>query len=78
MLHRMGDRHDQAVENEIELCQAFPDRKLIYISFTSGLGGLTLEKYDENKIMVFGGNPENGPIVLKKLHDYQKYINSKT
>ena len=76
MLHRMGDRHDKAVENEIELCQKYPDKKLIYISFTSGLGDLSLEKYDENKIMVFGGNPENAGIVLKKLHDYQKFVNS--
>jgi len=78
MLHRMGDRRDKAIENEIELCQKFPGKKLIYISFTSGLGDITSEKYDEKKIMVFGGSPENAGIVLKKLHDYQKFVNSET
>ncbi|GAH35713.1 unnamed protein product, partial [marine sediment metagenome] len=74
MLHRMGDRRDKAIENEIELCQKFPGKKLIYISFSSGLGDITSEKYDEKKIMVFGGSPENAGIVLKKLHDYQKFV----
>ncbi len=76
MMHRMGDRREEAVENEIELCQKFPDKKIIYISFTTSIGSLSLEKYDENKIMVFGGNPENAAVVLKKLYDYQKFINS--
>lgn len=76
MLDRMGSRHDMAIENEIELCRKYPDKKIIYIAFTSSYGGLSMQKYDENKIMVFGGSPENGPIVLKKLHDYQKFVNS--
>ncbi len=77
MMHRASDRYDQAIANEIELCQKFPDKRIIYISFTSSMGSLSLEKYDENKIMVFGGNPENAAVVLRKLHDYQKFINAK-
>ncbi len=74
---RASDRHDKGFENEIELKRKFPDKRIIYISFGSSLESLTLEKYDENKIMVFGGNPENSAVVLKKLHEYQKFINLK-
>ncbi len=77
MMQRASDRYDKAIENEIELCQKFPDKKIVYISFTTSMGTLSLEKYDENKIMVFGGNPENAAVVLRKLHDYQKFINIK-
>ncbi len=72
---RASDRHDKGFENEIELKRKFPNKRIIYISFGSSLEVLTLEKYDENKIMVFGGNPENAAIVLDKLHEYQKFIN---
>jgi acyl-CoA synthetase (NDP forming) len=78
MMHRASDRYDQAVENEIELCRKYPDKKIIYISFTTSAGSLSLERYDKNKIMVFGGNPENAAVVLRKLHDYQQFINYKT
>ncbi len=77
MMQRASDRYEKAIESEIELCQKFPDKKILYISFTTSIGSLSLEKYDENKIMVFGGNPENAAIVLRKLHDYQKFINIK-
>lgn len=72
---RASDRHDKALKSEMELSQKYPHKRIIYISFGSSLGNLTQEKYDENKIMVFGGNPENAAAVLKKLHDYQKFIN---
>ena len=74
MMHRAGDRYEKAIESEIELCKRFPDKKIIYISFTSNMGSSSLSRYDENKIMVFGGNPENAAIVLNKLHNYQNYI----
>jgi hypothetical protein len=77
MMQRASDRYEKAIESEIELCQKFPDKKIIYISFTTSMGSPSLEKYDENKIMVFGGNPENAAVVLRKLHDYQKFINIK-
>jgi len=70
-----SDRHDKGFENELELKRKFPNKRIIYISFGSSLENLTLEKYDKNKIMVFGGNPENAAIVLDKLHEYQKFIN---
>jgi len=60
----------------MELSQKYPHKRIIYISFGSSLGGLTQEKYDENKIMVFGGNPENAAVVLQKLHRYQQFISS--
>jgi len=74
---RASDRHDKTIKNEFELSKKYPNKRIIYISFGSILEGLTLEKYDENKIMVFGGNPENAAVVLKKLHEYQKFINHK-
>ena len=49
-----SDRHEKALQSEMELSQKYPHNRIIYISFGSSLGGLTLEKYDENKIMVFG------------------------
>jgi acyl-CoA synthetase (NDP forming) len=73
---RASKRHDREIESEIELNHKYPDKRIIYISFGSSLGSLVMEKYDENKVMVFGGNPENAAVVLKKLHDYQKFINS--
>jgi len=72
-----SDRHDKSIEYEFELSKKFPNKRIIYISFGGSLESLTLEKYDENKIMVFGGNPENAAVVLKKLHEYQKFINTK-
>ncbi|NVM44378.1 MAG: CoA-binding protein [Candidatus Lokiarchaeota archaeon] len=72
-----SDRHDKAIKYEIELNQKFPNKRIIYISFGNSLESLSLEKYDENKIMVFGGNPENAAVVLKKLHRYQLFINAK-
>ena len=74
MMQRAGDRYEEVIESEIELCKRFPDKKIIYISFTSNMGSSSLSRYDENKIMVFGGNPENAAIVLSKLHNYQNYI----
>ncbi|HEC38244.1 MAG TPA: hypothetical protein ENI29_08405 [bacterium] len=75
MMQRAGDRYEEVIESEIELCKRFPDKKIIYISFTSNMGSSSLSRYDENKIMVFGGNPENAAIVLNKLHNYQNYVN---
>jgi acetyltransferase len=75
MTYRAKKRSEKAIESEIALRQKFPDKRMIYISFGTSLGSLTLEKYDENEIMIFGGNPENAAIVLKKLHEYQKFIN---
>jgi len=71
---RASDRHDKAIEYEIDVSQRFPNKRIIYISFGSSVGSLALEIYDENKIMVFGGNPENAAVVLKKLYNYQKFI----
>jgi len=71
---RASDRHDKAIEYEIDVSQRFPNKRIIYISFGSSVGSLALERYDENKIMVFGGNPENAAVVLKKLYNYQKFI----
>jgi acyl-CoA synthetase (NDP forming) len=76
MILRASKRYDREIESEIELSQKFPDKRIIYISFGTSLGSLSLEKYDENKIMVFGANPENAPIVLEKLYNYQKFVNS--
>ena len=65
---------DLVVENEINQVLAHPDKRIIYISLGSSLGNPVYEKYDENKVMVFGGNPENAPIVLQKLQEDQKFI----
>ncbi|MFX1588782.1 MAG: hypothetical protein ACFFC1_11545, partial [Promethearchaeota archaeon] len=76
MILRASKRYDREIESEIELSQKFPNKRIIYISFGTSLGSVSLEKYDENKIMVFGGNPENAAVVLKKLYNYQKFVNS--
>ncbi len=76
MMSGAGDRYEKTIESEINLCQRFPDKRIIYISFSSSLGGSTSSRYDDNKIMVFGGNPENAAIVLNKLHTYQNFIKS--
>ncbi|MHA2120040.1 MAG: CoA-binding protein [Promethearchaeota archaeon] len=65
---------DLVVESEINQALAHPNTKIIYVSLGSSLGNPVYEKYDENKVMVFGGNPENAPIVLQKLQQYQKFV----
>ncbi|MFX1323890.1 MAG: CoA-binding protein [Promethearchaeota archaeon] len=74
MSMRRGERIEEIIQREIEVAHAYPEKKLIYISFSSSLGNPAYRKFGENKVMVFGGNPENAPIVLKKLHEYQKFV----
>ena len=66
---------DQIVDHEINLALSNPNKKLIYVSLTPSLGNPIYDKYDDNQVMVFGGNFEIGAIVLRKLHDYQKFVN---
>ncbi len=68
---------DLVAENEINQVLAYPNTKIIYVSLGSSLGNPIYEKYDENKVMVFGGNPENAAGVLQKLQEYQKFIDQR-
>jgi acyl-CoA synthetase (NDP forming) len=78
MAQMRTDRNiDLVAENEINQVLAYPNTKIIYVSLGSSLGNPIFEKYDENKVMVFGGNPENAAGVLQKLHEYQKFINQR-
>ena len=74
MMRRGSDRLDQVADYEIKLALSHPEIKIIYVSLTPSLGNPIYDKYDENQVMVFGGNFETAAIVLKKLHDYQKFI----
>ncbi|MFX0028797.1 MAG: CoA-binding protein [Candidatus Hermodarchaeota archaeon] len=74
MVSRQRGGFDQIAEEEIKICKEHPDKKILYISLTPSLGNPTFDKYDENQIMVFGGNLEIAAVVLKKLHEYQKFI----
>ncbi|MBD3229711.1 MAG: hypothetical protein GF329_16135 [Candidatus Lokiarchaeota archaeon] len=60
-------------EKEIELCLKYPEKKIIFISPIMDFNDPVFDEYNENKILVVGGNPEMAPIVLKKLQDYQKF-----
>ncbi|GAG06148.1 unnamed protein product, partial [marine sediment metagenome] len=75
MMSRGGDMINQIVDGEIKLAHSQPNKKLIYVSLTPSLGNPIYDKYDENQVMVFGGNFDTGAIVLSKLHDYQRFIN---
>ena len=75
MMSRRDDMLDQIVDHEINLALSNPNKKLIYVSLTPSLGNPIYDKYDDNQVMVFGGNFEIGAIVLRKLHDYQKFVN---
>ncbi|MHA1455652.1 MAG: CoA-binding protein [Promethearchaeota archaeon] len=75
MMMGRKDRLNQVVDAEINLCLTHPENKIIYMSLNPTLGNPIYDKYEENKIMVFGGNFETATIVLKKLHDYQQQIN---
>jgi hypothetical protein len=74
MSMRRSERLEEVMQREIDVAHNYPDKKLVYITFSSSLGNPIYRKFDENKVMVFGGNPENAPIVLKKLHEYQKFV----
>ncbi|MFX1478358.1 MAG: CoA-binding protein [Promethearchaeota archaeon] len=74
MLMSRGDQLNQTVDYEINLSRKYPEKKLIYISLTPTLGNPLYDKYDENHIMVFGGDFEIAAIVLKKLHKYQRFV----
>ena len=69
------ERFKEMAEGEINMCKINPDTKLIYISFDPGFGDPI---YDENEVLVVGGNPEVATIVLKKLHEYQNFVNATT
>ncbi len=75
MMSRRADRLNQIVDHEINLARSHPNNKIIYVSLAPSLGNPIYDKYDENQVMVFGGNLETAAIVLRKLHDYQKFIN---
>ncbi len=78
MMMRGSDRINQVADHEINLALKYPEKKVIYISLTPSLGNPIYDKYDENRVMVFGGNFETAAIVLRKLHDYQKFIDHKS
>ncbi|MFX1365266.1 MAG: CoA-binding protein [Promethearchaeota archaeon] len=78
MRQRASQMFEDGYKKEIELHQKYPSKKIIYIAIPPNMGGPSFQKYDENNMMVIGGNPENAAIVLKKLHDYQKYVNSES
>ncbi|MFW9988052.1 MAG: CoA-binding protein [Candidatus Odinarchaeota archaeon] len=78
MRQRATEMFEDEYKKEIELHQEYPDKKIIYISTPPNMGGPSFQKYDENNIMVIGGNPENAAIILTKLYDYQKFVNSKS
>ncbi len=78
MKQRASEMFEDGYKKELELHQKYPNKKIIFIAIPPNMGGSSFQKYDENNMMVIGGNPENAAIVLKKLYDYQKYVNSKT
>jgi hypothetical protein len=77
MIPVLSKRLEDTIESEINLCLDYPDKRIIYISFGSSSSDHLFEKYDENKIMVASGDLSLAPIVLRKLHEYQKFINSR-
>ena len=77
MMMGSEDRLKQVIDHEVNLCLTHPESKIIYMSLNPTIGNPNFDKYDENKIMVFGGNFETAAIVLRKLHDYQQKV-SKT
>ncbi len=64
-------------KKEINSCLKFPDNKVIFISPSPIFTNPAFDKYDQNKILVYGGNPEIATIVLKKLYEYQTYLNQR-
>ncbi|MFX1377192.1 MAG: CoA-binding protein [Promethearchaeota archaeon] len=74
MIAGRADRFVQMMDEEINLVLDHPNKRIIYISLAETFGNPMYDKYDENKIMVFGGNIDMATIVVKKLHDYQKFI----
>ena len=74
MMPVVDERLKGTIEGEINLCKKFPDKRIIYISISSSINNPVFEEYEKNKIMVVG-NPEIATIIMKKLHDYQKFVN---
>ncbi|MFX1337478.1 MAG: CoA-binding protein [Promethearchaeota archaeon] len=77
MIPVLTKRMENSVESEINLSLKYPDKRIIYISLGVSPNDPLFEKYEENKILVSGGDLSIGPIVLRKLHEYQKFINSR-
>ncbi|MFX1453660.1 MAG: CoA-binding protein [Promethearchaeota archaeon] len=71
----MEKRLHGVLDFEINVCKEFPDKRIVYISFSPTLNNPNFDKYDKNKVFV-SASPQITTSVLKKLHDYQKYINS--
>jgi acyl-CoA synthetase (NDP forming) len=76
MLPVLSKRMEETIENEINVCLNHPDKRIIYISFGSGFRDPVYDRYDDNKIMVISGDLDFAPKILRKLHKYQKFINS--
>jgi len=77
MIPVLSKRMEDTVENEINLSLKYPNKRIIYISLGVSPNDPLFEQYDENKILVAGGDLSLAPIVLRKLHEYQKFINSR-
>ncbi|NVM30933.1 MAG: CoA-binding protein [Candidatus Helarchaeota archaeon] len=65
----------QVSKTEINLCTRYPDKKIVYMSPVTTFIDPLFTKYEKHKILIFPGNPEISAAVLRKLHDYQKYVN---
>ncbi len=60
---------------EIDVHYRYPNKEIIYLSPVGSFNDPLFDEYEKNKILLFPGNPEIATAVLRKLHDYQKYVN---
>ncbi|TFF88287.1 MAG: hypothetical protein EU549_03315 [Promethearchaeota archaeon] len=72
MSSAMGAIAKENKKREIELCLKYSKKKIVFISPITDFNDPIFDDYNDNKILVVGGNPEMAAIVLKKLQDYQK------
>ena len=68
------DMVKSVAKKEIRVFNRNPHKKIVYFLPIPSTDTPLLELYDENRILIFPGNLELATIVLKKLHDYQKYV----
>ena len=73
MMAFAGDRFKSMARNEIKMSLNNPNTKVVYVSFDPRYPD---EIYDQNEVLVIGGSPEIAAIVLKKLHDYQNFVDT--
>ncbi len=70
----MADVGKRMSKAELAIHAKHPNKRIVYLTLGSSLSDPLFDEYDKRKIMVFAGNPGIATVVLRKLHEYQLFV----